>query len=101
MQFGWKKRNYGNSKPGLLNIESAFCTNFNSQYLSNHLALSAQILADNIFARRENICQSQKKLNDPHDPILCEYVSVLRGSARKCVDKIYVTDQNKIFRTTA
>ena len=38
-----------NSKSGLQNIEYVLCTNFISHSLSNYLASSVQILADNVL----------------------------------------------------
>lgn len=56
------------AKFGLQNTGSAFCINFKWQYLSNSLALSAQILAENIFWNNlmipfyVNLCQSNVPL---------------------------------------
>ena len=56
------------AKFDLQNTGSAFCINFKWQYLSNSLALSAQILAENIFWNDlmipfyVNMCQSNVPL---------------------------------------
>lgn len=59
-----KQSSYSSSKPGLQNTWSAFGPKFTSQYLSNSLAFSAQILAHNIVCKKEQH-QIQKKMMTP------------------------------------
>ena len=58
-------------------ILGLFCPNLKLQYLGNRFPMSPQILVD-IFYNNEQHGQSQKKPDDPHDPILCGYVSILK-----------------------
>ena len=72
-----KQRSYGDSNSGVKNIGSVFCPNLKLQYLGNRFPMSPQILVD-IFYNNEQHGQSQKKTDDPHDPTLCGYVSILK-----------------------
>ena len=79
---------------------SAFCTNVNSQDLSNRLALSAQILVGNIFCNKGQNMLNPKNLMTLKIPLyvnMCEsYVNLLVNVCMK-----YLIDQVNIIRKTA